>query len=900
MRAYPALPSWTIRRRLLLLLLVISLPACAIIIYSSIEKRDEEIESAKHQALIVAQSLAAQVDDISWATRQMLGTLAQMPQVRQMDRDACNRLFSELKSQNPHYASIAASNPAGEVFAASNTFPPGGIHLHDRKYVRDLVEKMEFSAGEYVIGRGTNLRSIHFGYPVADSGGKLVAILLAGFNLDGFANFVDSTILPEGYAVIVADHAGVLLFRSPENNEAAPGKPLPEDTFQKISGPLVQGTFERIGQDGVLRVYAFKQLSLKDGVEPYLYVLAGISKERILEKANNEMLRNLSFLGFSLLFAVLAALAVGNFTLVWPIEALCAAVRRFAGGEMGVRTGLPHNNSELGQLARSFDEMASLLEKKDADRIKAEDALRHSEEKYRTLIETTDTGYLIFDSQGKVLDANAEYVRLSGHNSLDQILGRKLTDWTADYHRELNISELEKFFETGATRNLEIDYVSESGAITPVDVFASVMRTENGPVGLALCRDISFRRNKRRELLRAYDEMEMKVAKRTAELSKTNALLRTEIEERSRTELALRESEKRFKDMADCLSQPVFEMDSDGYFTFLNKAGYNHLGYTEKDLLAGLHYLKIIAPGKRDEVEKIFIRLIFGNVPSSFETTLMSRDGTMFPVAFFPSAIYASKEIKGVRGAFFDLTERIVIENERLRTQKLESLEILAGGIAHDFNNLLSVIIGNAELLAILLKDQSCRNFADNVLKVSLQARELSKEFLLLSESGAPVKVQQSVGDFIMEILESNHGDPFYEFEARIDADVPHCEFDASQIQRVIMCLIQNAKEAMPEGGTIEIQAAYEERLIPLRNMNPGCYACISIKDHGMGIPMEYYRKIFDPYFSTKERGEQKGMGLGLAVAQTIIKRHGGDISFDSQAGIGSIFHVFLPALRPN
>jgi signal transduction histidine kinase len=370
--------SWSIRGKLLLLLLIVFLPAFGIIVTTGLSRRADEIQKAKTSALLLVHSLAAQQEQIATRTKVMLSTLAQFNEVRSLDSEACNVLFRKMHNRYPFYSVIMAVTADGNAFAASMPFERGGVNLTDRKHVQDAIRTLDFSAGEYIFGRVSKMLSLNFGYPVFDDNNHLVAVLIAGFDLHEFAKFLSRVNLPEDSAIVITDHKGVRLYRSPANDEAAPGNPISDAAFKLISGDSDEGIYETTAQDGIRRVYAFKQVRLKEGASPYLYMLAGLAKDRIFHKADRQMLWNLSILGIALLVGLFAAWIFGNFAFVRPIKRLVVAADRFGSGDMSTRTCLAHTHNEIGLLARSFDEMASLVETRSIEREKAESALNEA------------------------------------------------------------------------------------------------------------------------------------------------------------------------------------------------------------------------------------------------------------------------------------------------------------------------------------------------------------------------------------------------------------------------------------------------------------------------------------------------------------------------------------------
>ncbi|MCE5335634.1 MAG: PAS domain S-box protein [Desulfobacteraceae bacterium] len=896
----PFWAAWSIRIKFFLVIFTIFLPACGIMIASSLERRDREIAKARENALLLVQSLAVQQDQFVMSARLMLSALAQAPAVQRLDSEACNRHFREICERHPVFSVIALVTPDGNLLASSVPFT-GTLDMSDRKHVREVIQTRDFSAGEFILGRTLRFQSINYASPVMDSANNLIGIVVAGFRLDAFRQFVSNVRLTEGFALTITDHAGVLLFRYPAEEVYVPGTPIPADVFAIMSSDTSMGISEMKDASGAEQLYAYKQSRLRSDSKPYLYMCVGMPSQGIIDQANFQLLRNLIFLALAALMSMALAWVVGYLGFLRPIACLALTAQGFGRGERGIRTGLPHTPDEIGQLAHSFDEMASLVEEHEAEHHEVLQALLESEEKYRNLVEATGAGYAVVDKQGSIKDANAEYARLSGHRAVEEVLGRNIAEWSAP----LPVQEGEATAQVcGLSRKQEVEYRGADGQVTAVEIHASPIQTEGGEIILLLCRDITERRRTEEALQRSYDEMEIKVAERTAELSEANEQLRSEIAERSKVELALRDSERQFRELADFLPQSVFEVDLDYYFTFLNRAAYAALGYTPEDFEKGLKWLDVVAPEDCKKLRSYLPRIIGGEIIEYFEVTAMKKDGTRFPAAVYPSAKLSPEMAVGIRGIAVNLTEQKKVEGEYLQAQKLESLEILAGGVAHDFNNLLGIILGNANLLEDSVQSggngdrRSARiqNHADQIQKACLQAANLTREFLILSKSGVPQKAVQQVGDILEDVVNLALSGSNVQARFHMERGLWETEYDPLQIRRVVMNVVSNAREAMPKGGTIDVYASNVELAAPVDNLAQGRYVRISFEDHGMGISPEHLPKIFDPYFSTKQRGVQKGMGLGLTVAYSIVKRHGGHIGLESRKGSGAIFHVYLPA----
>ncbi len=231
----------------------------------------------------------------------------------------------------------------------------------------------------------------------------------------------------------------------------------------------------------------------------------------------------------------------------------------------------------------------------------------------------------------------------------------------------------------------------------------------------------------------------------------------------------------------------------------------------------------------------------------------------------------------------------------------MEAIGSFAGGIAHDFNNLLGAIVGNIDLARLDLGENT-RPFRaiKEASKAARQAADLIRRFITFSAGGHPVTVIAAARNLITDAVSLALSGSNVKVEYGLPDDLWDLEVDETQIKQALSSIALNAKEAMPDGGKIRVTAEnvelYPSTDAPLSTVEKARFVKVTIQDHGKGIPRENLTKIFDPYFSTKQRGSDKGMGLGLAIALSIVNRHRGFISVESQLGIGTAFHICLPA----
>lgn len=406
------------------------------------------------------------------------------------------------------------------------------------------------------------------------------------------------------------------------------------------------------------------------------------------------------------------------------------------------------------------------------------------------------------------------------------------------------------------------------------------------------------RRQAQEALKQANEDLEARIRERTRDLEEVNSKLHREIEIHSKTMGALRASEERYRELADLLPQPVFEANTKGRLSFLNQAAFDTFGYAREDLKNGLSFQRIfdgeepaqllLTPPPGSNGDKVY----------SAELTARRKNGSPFPVLVYTSAIMNQDRHEGLRGIIIDMSEHKFMEAELLKAQKLESIGILAGGIAHDFNNLLTAILGNISLAHNLLgSEPRLSKLMSDAEKASLQARNLTRQLISLADGGMPSKSTFAIGESISDAAQLALSGSNVKCHLHLARNLWPLYCDPGQIHQLVTNLVMNAKDFMPEGGIIEIGTANLE-VAPgeVPSLRPGRYVKLSIKDHGVGIAAKDLPKVFDPYFSTKERGAQKGMGLGLTIAYAIIKRHDGHISIQSTPGMGTEIQVYLPA----
>ncbi len=364
--------------------------------------------------------------------------------------------------------------------------------------------------------------------------------------------------------------------------------------------------------------------------------------------------------------------------------------------------------------------------------------------------------------------------------------------------------------------------------------------------------------------------------------------------QQKKAELRLARQQAEFDAIFNAISDCVVFVDPDFRILQINPALGRQCGYTMEEL-SGRNVSELFAdPGGSRLLRRCLEQ---GGTPPQGRVQKIRfrrKNGTTFSGEALGSRVEDDDGLSGHIIIFRDITERDRQEEILRRLDRLDSLGILAGGIAHDFNNLLTAILGNISLASMhATADDPVTEYLQDAEKAAVRARDLTGQLLTFSRGGQPIKKPVSLPPLLSESASFVLSGSNVRCRFDVPDDLQRIEADPGQLSQVINNLLINAMQAMPRGGTIEIECRNvsidAQSGLPL---TPGPHVRITVRDHGIGIPEQYLERIFDPYFTTK----QKGSGLGLATASSIITRHGGYMEVESERGKGTSFHIYLPA----
>jgi PAS domain S-box-containing protein len=351
------------------------------------------------------------------------------------------------------------------------------------------------------------------------------------------------------------------------------------------------------------------------------------------------------------------------------------------------------------------------------------------------------------------------------------------------------------------------------------------------------------------------------------------------------------------------IGDAVISTDTEGCIVLMNNVAEKLTGWKLEQAsgkpLTGVFHINDPETGQpsKNPIEKVLESGSIVTMPANIKLT--AKEGAEYLITSSGAPIKdKNNTVVGVVLVFRDITERQKIEQNILKTQKLESLGLLAGGIAHDFNNLLSGIFGFIDMAKekIGLGENAAADLLlTKALDVYERAKNLTQQLLTFAKGGEPVKKTGRLDKTVLETVQFALSGSNVRVEFIIADNLWLCDFDANQIGQAVDNIVINAKHAMPKGGLLKVSAwntvISKESSFPL---NAGEYVCFSFQDHGKGIAKEHLPKIFDPFFTTKKSGS----GLGLTTCYSIIKKHDGHIEVESTSGRGTTLFVYLPASR--
>ena len=519
-------------------------------------------------------------------------------------------------------------------------------------------------------------------------------------------------------------------------------------------------------------------------------------------------------------------------------------------------------NREIRELLHDLHVHQIELEMQNEELRQTHHELERSRDRYMSLYHGAPVGYVVADSAGMVLQANNTFSHMVGWD-ISTLVKKPLKDTIHPDDSALFLGRFRSFFNNPADKRFETRMIHRDGTVIHVELKGQ--RIEDDSVEM------------RAGMLAGY--LLISVSDTTARKSAEDAIIR---------------AKKQWEQTFDAVPDLIAIIDEASNVVRVNKALARRLGVEPKDCVgkkcyqvlheddarpADCPHQLVQKTGRTSETEG-FIRKFNGY----FLTTVLPFDPGASSNRW---CIHISR----------DITDRKRAEKELLKLRNLESIGKLAGGIAHDFNNILTAVIGHVDLAILYAENQDKQiSHLQGAVEAAYHARELANRLITFAEGGNQVKRALD----LPQLLEATTGltlsgtNVAYAFE--IAADTPTLIADANQITSAVQNVLTNAREAMPWGGKVVVKSqAIDVEQFDVNHVKPGRYVKIEIRDNGVGIAADDIGRIFDPYFTTKQMGAEKGMGLGLAITHSIVSKHQGHIAVRSEVGEGTTVTILLP-----
>jgi PAS domain S-box-containing protein len=596
--------------------------------------------------------------------------------------------------------------------------------------------------------------------------------------------------------------------------------------------------------------------------------------------------------GLNLLRALAAAPAHPFLLVFAPLSLLEEAVE--AGADDFLREAAPPQVTEA-HLTLAERRMEQAQEYR-----RSSEAVKAGHANLLALIENTDDFVLFSDRNGSPVFFNSAYAKVmkavlnldmkpgvKPHELLDDADAREM--WEGFHRRVL----------AGERFTTQLTQPHPDGGELCIEVRYNPVMRDGEIIGFSeFSRDITGKKLAERQLKEAQSQLEAKVFERTTELARSNLALQEEINERQRAEEALRASEERYRTVFDTAPLAFVLWDGQGRVVDWNRHAEQLFGYTREEMLGRRFVDQIVPESERSHSEKNMRLVLEGQATVRTTDENITKSGRRIMCAWSRARLFdETGAVAGVISLGLDVTEQRKMEERLRRSEKMEAIGQLAGGIAHDFNNQLVGVMGYADMLKRSLVDERQATYASNILKAARRSAELIAQLLAFARKGkylsTPVELHSVIAE-VIALLERSV-DKRITIHRRLDAPFSTTLGDPTQIQNALLNLGLNARDAMPEGGTLtfqtDIERVGEVRVHEHGEVSPGLYVRVRVRDTGIGMERSTVDRIFEPFFTTKKTGT----GMGLAAVYGTVRSHRGLIQVDTSPGAGTTFEVMFP-----
>jgi PAS domain S-box-containing protein len=846
--------KFPIKYKLASIAFLILIPLLVYGIYHSYKTIEHGKEDIKADNLVLAVHIANELDDLIDSSFATLRSLSKHPAVISKDSRDCDRLFKELLPSYPDHLNILAAGMDGYNYGSGEYSPDvHKLNYNDKEWYIKARKGLNV-VGDLHISKLLKTSSAMIAFPVTDSGNRQVGVIGMPLNFTMLRNrILKSLPRKEGASITIVDSNNNILVCTVSEHSGGTCKKVLSRALPPHD--VNSGSMEGTGPDGIQRLYSYAGLSRASW-----RVIIGVPQEVAYQPASAFGKHYLMILFIISAMALILSYIVSK-KLTHNISSLVSGLRELEQGNLSATLALS-GHDELQEVAESFNRMA-------AKRKEGDEKLRDSEAFRTAVLNGIGEGVVVIGRDYRILSANQGYcdqVKMS----CDTILGKHCH--AVSHHSEKPCFEIaggcdctvQKCLEDGERHRSMHTHLDKDGHARFIETNAYPLKDSSGEITAAI------------ETL-------------------------VDVTDLVTLEKKLMEVKDQYKKLYDDAPDMMHSVDREGTIIICNQTELNALGFKAEELISS-KLKDLIVPEERDACT-VKMKALYDKGFFEGEITLLAKDGRRIPVLIRSKVIYDNDGRYLMSDAVLrDITEKKHLEAQLFQAQKMEAVGLLAGGVAHDFNNILTVVVGYGSLLLNKTEtDNTARGYVEQVLAAAERATSLIRNLLAFSRkqiiNPKPVHLSEVVKN--LEKLLTRLISEDIELKLYLAHQEASVLADASQIDQVLMNLAINAKDAMPDGGTliietelVEIDEAYVRQHVFAQ---PGQYMLLSMTDTGKGMDAKTKGKIFEPFYTTKEVG--KGSGLGLAMVYGIIKQHNGYINVYSEPGKGTTFKLYLPVV---
>jgi two-component system cell cycle sensor histidine kinase/response regulator CckA len=840
--------GWPLSAYFVVLVGLFVVAAASTALYVSAQTERDGRRAAQADALFAAQTAAKQLGNQLALTEATVAQLASNPQITQVfsQTEPCSLTFGGISGPDRSHLDIVGAD--GVVACSSR--PQSGAKPESysaAEWLRPALSAPVFIAPAKDGATGASVAISAASIP-GRKGAVVAFVELApiGPHLASLYGGVE----PAEFLITSSDRRTVIA-RSIEPQRWV-GASLADTPFASA-----ENSVERSDLDGTSRLYAEARV---ESTGWRLHV--GEDKSSALAAGERLERRQLGIIGVGLL-AVLLAAWFAHRTLVSPIRRLSAALRAPSAEALPAKSVPVGGPAELTALGKDVNSLMSAVDRELVERRRAEESARASERNYRLLFESNPNAMWVYDSETlRFLAINDAAVQGYGYTR-EEFLAMTIED-IRPVEDVPQLHAIVRPDHAGEERGLNAAgtwrHRRKDGTLLDAEVTSHAHVFEGRPARVVLAVDVTAR---------------------------------------VEAERALRQSEARYRDLFENATDLIAMVDLDSRLTMVNESFVRALGYTRDELL-GRPLRELVPPEWHERLEDARGRKMGEDVDeTTYEHELVAKDGHRLQVEVASRVIEVDGDPIGVEAICRDITERRHLEEQLRQAQRLEAIGRLAGGIAHDFNNLLTVISGYADAL-LEEGDPASESELKEIAAAAERATILTRQLLAFSRRQVLQprvldlnEVVEGITPMLMRLIGED-----VDLVTALDPRLEHVLADPNQIEQVLLNLVINARDAMPQGGKLTIGTGNTELDESYVAEHPearvGRHATLTVSDNGVGMDADTVARVFEPFFTTKAVGT--GTGLGLSTVYGIVKQSGGNTWIYSEPGRGSTFKVYLPA----